>query len=317
MFLITTRNFPPELGGIQMLMGGLSNALLNYGSVKIFAENFKDCELYDQKFQYDITRVAGVKLFRKFRKANLVNNYLKENLSIKILIADHWKSLEYINEKYLSDRKTFCLIHSKEINHPINSNLNKRIIKSSAKADFIVSNSKFTKKLAIDLGMEEKKIKVINPGIDLFKKPDEENLRKAEEFLRDSFPRLITIARFDKRKGHDKTIMTIRNLKEKFPKIKYICVGYGGEETKLKKLVHELKLENTVCFINNISGAYKSALLIKSHLFVMPSIIFKKSVEGFGIAFIEAAQHGIPSIGGKDGGELDAIKHNQTGLVCD
>ena len=49
----------------------------------------------------------------------------------------------------------------------------------------------------------------------------------------------------------------------------------------------------------------------------MPSIIYKKSVEGFGIAFIEAGQHGIPSIGGKDGGASDAIAHNKTGLICD
>ena len=34
----------------------------------------------------------------------------------------------------------------------------------------------------------------------------------------------------------------------------------------------------------------------------MPSIIHKKSVEGFGIAYVEAAQYGVPSIGGKDGG---------------
>ena len=34
----------------------------------------------------------------------------------------------------------------------------------------------------------------------------------------------------------------------------------------------------------------------------MPSVIYGKSVEGFGISFIEAAQQGIASIGGKDGG---------------
>ena len=49
----------------------------------------------------------------------------------------------------------------------------------------------------------------------------------------------------------------------------------------------------------------------------MPSIIHKTSVEGFGISFIEAAQYGIPSIGGKDGGASDAIVHNKTGLICD
>jgi len=49
----------------------------------------------------------------------------------------------------------------------------------------------------------------------------------------------------------------------------------------------------------------------------MPSIVYKKSVEGFGIAFIEAAQYGIPSIGGKDGGAADAIEHQKNGLICD
>jgi phosphatidylinositol alpha-1,6-mannosyltransferase len=48
----------------------------------------------------------------------------------------------------------------------------------------------------------------------------------------------------------------------------------------------------------------------------MPSIIYKKSVEGFGIAYIEAAQYGVPSLGGKDGGASDAIEHQKTGLIC-
>ena len=49
----------------------------------------------------------------------------------------------------------------------------------------------------------------------------------------------------------------------------------------------------------------------------MPSIIYKKSVEGFGISFIEAAQLGIASIAGKDGGANDAVIHNKTGIICD
>ena len=48
MFLVVTRNFPPELGGIQNLMEGLSNALLNHGPVKVFAETHNESEDYDQ-----------------------------------------------------------------------------------------------------------------------------------------------------------------------------------------------------------------------------------------------------------------------------
>jgi phosphatidylinositol alpha-1,6-mannosyltransferase len=49
----------------------------------------------------------------------------------------------------------------------------------------------------------------------------------------------------------------------------------------------------------------------------MPSIVYKKSVEGFGITFIEAASYGKPSIGGIFGGEADAIIDGQTGYLCD
>ena len=48
MFLVSTRNFPPELGGMQNLMEGLSNALTNHGPVKVFADNHEDAIKYDQ-----------------------------------------------------------------------------------------------------------------------------------------------------------------------------------------------------------------------------------------------------------------------------
>ena len=79
MFLMVTRNFPPDVGGIQVLMGGLSENLLNHGPVKIFADQYQNSELYDKKYPTDIQRVSGIKLFRKYRKANIVNNFINKN----------------------------------------------------------------------------------------------------------------------------------------------------------------------------------------------------------------------------------------------
>ena len=70
-------------------------------------------------------------------------------------------------------------------------------------------------------------------------------------------------------------------------------------------------------FFKDISDNLKNALIAKSNIFVMPSIKHKTSVEGFGIAYIEAAQYGVPSLGGKDGGASDAIIHDKTGIICD
>ena len=142
-------------------------------------------------------------------------------------------------------------------------------------------------------------------------------IEDAQNLYKDKMPRLITVARFDKRKNHEKVIMAVRNLKQIYPNIVYTCVGYGEEEENLKKLVKELSLNEQVMFLKNISNDLKNALVAKSDIFIMPSIIHKKSVEGFGIAFVEAAQYGIPSIGGKDGGASDAIEDKRTGLICD
>tara|TARA_B100000579_G_C22582152_1_gene734020 strand:- start:291 stop:842 length:552 start_codon:yes stop_codon:yes gene_type:complete len=135
--------------------------------------------------------------------------------------------------------------------------------------------------------------------------------------LKGKNPRLITVSRYDKRKSHDKIIMALRNLKQIYPNIIYTSIGYGEEEENIKKLAKELGLDKQVLFLKNISLELKNALVARSNVFVMPSIIYKKSVEGFGISYIEAAQHGVPSIGGKHGGASDAIIHNKTGLICD
>ena len=313
MNLIITRSFPPTIGGMQNLMWGLSNAISKLDLLKVFADYEINHNEFDEKVSFSIERIRGAKLFRKYRKAYLINEYLKSNKNIRNIIADHWKSLEHIK----TDKKKICLIHSKEINHENGSSLNNRLLKVLNNVKYVVANSEFTKSLAIAKGVNPKNLIVINPGINEVQEISENNLTRAEDLLLNKSPRLVTVSRFDKRKNHSKVIMAVRNLKQLYPNIIYTCIGYGEEEEKLKRLTRELMIEDQVLFLNNISQELKNALVSKSDLFVMPSVIHKKSVEGFGIAFIEAAQYSVPSIGGKDGGASDAIDHDRTGLICD
>jgi len=313
MYLVVTRSFPPELGGMQNLMWGLTNSIAKYNLTKVFADYQENHKEVDGSVSFSIERIGGAKLLRKYRKAYLVNEFINKNKKVECIIADHWKSLELIK----SNKKKVCLIHSKEINHSKGSRSNKRVLNVLNNVDRIVANSQFTKNLAIENGVNSDKVIVINPGIYPVKSIDNKTLKTAEELLKDKNPRLITVSRFDKRKNHEKVIMALRNLKEIYPNIIYTCIGLGEEEENIKKLVKELNLENHLLFLKNIDQSLKNALIAKSNLFVMPSVIYKKSVEGFGIAYIEAAQHGIPSIGGKDGGASDAIKDEETGIICD
>ena len=313
MYLIITRNFPPEVGGMQNLMWGLTNSLSKLNMVKVFADYHENHIEFDKKVSFSIERVKGPKILRKYRKSFLINDFIKQNTKISCLVADHWKSLENIN----TNKKKICLIHSKEINHKKGSWLNKRVLNVLNNIEYVVANSNFTKNLAIDLGVLSEKIIVINPGIDPVYKVPQDLMKKAEDIFGAKKNRLITVSRFDKRKNHEKVIMALRNLKEIYPDIIYLCIGYGDEEENIKKLVEQLNLGNQVIFLKNISNDFKNALVASSNIFIMPSIIDKKSIEGFGIAFLEAAQFGVPSIGGKDGGASDAIIHEKTGLICD
>ena len=312
MYLIITRAFPPELGGMQSLMWGLTKEMSKNFMIKVFADYHENHKEFDNKENFSIERVGGIKFLRKIRKAQLINEFIKEN-KIQGIIADHWKSLELIK----TNKKKFCLIHGKEINHPKGSSLNKRVVKVLNNVEKVIANSEYTKNLAINNGVNRDKVIVINPGVGIVEELNKKSLEKVESLLKIKTPRLITVSRFDKRKNHEKVIMALRNLKQQYPDIVYICIGYGDEEENLKKLVQELDLGSQVMFFKDISNDLKNALIAKSNIFVMPSIIHKTSVEGFGIAYVEAAQYGIPSLGGKDGGASDAISHDKTGLICD
>ena len=312
MYLIVTRSFPPELGGMQSLMWGLARELSKNFMIKVFADYIENHKEFDEQASFSIERVGGPKLLRKYRKAYLIDEFVK-NSKANGIIADHWKSLEHLK----TNKKKYCLIHGKEINHTKGSGINKRLLKVLNNVEKVIANSKYTKNLAIEIGVKEENIIVINPGIDPIKDLDKKSLDKVESLLAVKTPRLITVSRFDKRKNHEKVIMALRNLKQIYPDIIYICIGYGDEEENIKDLVKELDLEGQVMFFKDISENLKNALVAKSNIFVMPSTIYKSSVEGFGIAYTEAAQLSIPSIGCKDGGASDAIDHEKTGLICD
>ena len=312
MYLIVTRSFPPELGGMQSLMWGLARELSKNFMIKVFADYIENHKEFDEQATFSIERVGGPKLLRKYRKAYLIDEFIK-NGKVNGIIADHWKSLEHLK----TNKKKYCLIHGKEINHAKGSGINKRLLKVLNNVEKVIANSKYTKDLAINIGVKAENIIVINPGIDPIKDLDQKSLEKVESLLAVKTPRLITVSRFDKRKNHQKVIMALRNLKQIYPDIIYICIGYGDEEENIKDLVKELDLEGQVMFFKDISEDLKNALVAKSNIFVMPSTIYKSSVEGFGIAYTEAAQLSIPSIGGKDGGASDAIDHGKTGLICD
>ena len=156
-------------------------------------------------------------------------------------------------------------------------------------------------------------IKVVNPGAEdlRFLKPDAFISIKGE-------PILLTLSRLEKRKGHALVLQAVKRLKEKFPKIKYFIVGDGDQKPELERIVKKYDLIENVHFTGILNEHQKKYLLDQVSLMIMPTLDERHnlSIEGFGISYIEAGMHGIPSISSGLGGTKESVIDGKTGIIC-
>ena len=83
MHLVVTRSYPPEIGGMQNLMWGLTNSLSKHDLIKVFADDHENASQFDESVSFTIERIGGPKIIKKYRKSLLVNNYLETNNKVK------------------------------------------------------------------------------------------------------------------------------------------------------------------------------------------------------------------------------------------
>lgn len=90
-------------------------------------------------------------------------------------------------------------------------------------------------------------------------------------------------------------------------------IGSGWWEDELHAYAQAIGVQDRVNFHGQVTEDYKHALLARADVHLMPS-----RKEGWGLAVIEAAQHGVPTIGyASSGGLQDSIKNNETGVLID
>jgi len=317
MIVISTQCYPPKVGGIEFLMSGLSAELSASGNdVVVFADGAgnKEERKFDTKQPYPVYRYAGIKLWRRRKKAKDIAHYITNHkLKNLTLLTDSWKSLELINQSHFD--KILCLVHGTEISSKLSRKKATRIRDALAKSTHIIANSEYTAKRIRPHIDTDGKLRVIYPGINVPKK-DTTIIEKVKRLLVDHDPVLITVARLEKRKGHHHVLELIPKLIKQFPKLIYIILGEGSQMSALESTIQSRSLQNHVLFMQTTNEQERNAYISNSDLFIMPGDIVENDVEGFGMAYIEAASFGIPSIACNVGGVNEAVVHNETGLVC-
>jgi phosphatidyl-myo-inositol dimannoside synthase len=129
-------------------------------------------------------------------------------------------------------------------------------------------------------------------------------------------PLLVTVARLVPHKGQDVALRALALLGSEFPTLRYLIVGRGPDEARLRSLAAELGVSDRVVFAGALDDDAVAEAYATATVYVGLSRVDRVvSVEGFGISFVEAAATGTPSVAGDSGGVRAAVRDGETGFL--
>jgi len=129
-------------------------------------------------------------------------------------------------------------------------------------------------------------------------------------------PIILTVARLVPHKGQDMGIRALSTLRRDFPDLRYIIVGEGHDEGRLRALAKELGVSDRVGFVGAMRDDELPEAYATSTIYLGASRVDKEiNAEGFGISFVEAGASGIPSVAGDSGGIRSAVRDGETGII--
>jgi phosphatidylinositol alpha-1,6-mannosyltransferase len=111
-------------------------------------------------------------------------------------------------------------------------------------------------------------------------------------------------------------IRALARLAGELPALRYVIVGEGPDEQRLRVLACTEGVADRVVFAGALRDDVLPAVYAGAALYVgLSRLLPPINVEGFGISFVEAAASGVPSVAGDSGGVRSAVLDAETGVL--
>jgi glycosyltransferase involved in cell wall biosynthesis len=221
-------------------------------------------------------------------------------------------------------KKTILTIHGTYsyipvlINNKIKYYISKLLSKAALKKiSRIISVSNYTKKHILKYVPEiSKKITVITNWVD-------DSIFSLGDIAKDSSRKnILFVGGVKPRKGLKESIVALNSFYKKHG-IDFVYSIVGNVDKKsnyffeLVNLVDQLNLSDKIRFIGRVSEKELRNYYSKADLFLMLTNNTGVNFEGFGLVYLEANAYGVPTIGSKNSGAIDAIIEGKTGFLVE
>ncbi|MGW4717731.1 glycosyltransferase family 4 protein [Nocardia sp. NPDC004260] len=159
------------------------------------------------------------------------------------------------------------------------------------------------------LGVDRSRIAVVRNGAEPV--PVDAPTGAAE--TRTPTPTVVVLSRLVPHKQIEDALAAVARLRDRIPGLRLDVIGGGWWADNLRDNARELGIADAVTFHGHVDERRKHELLARAWVHVLPS-----RKEGWGLAVIEAAQHGVPTVGYRSSrGLTDSIVDGATGILVD
>ncbi|MDD5032878.1 MAG: glycosyltransferase family 4 protein [Candidatus Pacebacteria bacterium] len=330
--LIATGIYPPDIGGPAVMLEALASSLEESGfEVKIITYS-------------DRGGIEGGKIFRISRKLPSAARYIRYFFRMAgllrradiIYVTDVY-SVGYFayflkkisGKKYVvrfagdsawekaaasgAIKENLLEFQEKKYGKEIEKAKNKRK-KILLFADGIICVSEFMKKIALKIGVDERKIKVIYNSADFMDCGSDDT---AVSIIKNKYAPngekiILTACRLVPWKGIDGVIKAIPEIERKVGSVKFLVLGDGPEKENLKRLSEEKRISGKICFLGKIGRDDIFDYFKAADVFVLNS-----KYEGFSHTVLEAMKTGVPVVVSNEGGNPEVVESGKSGFLVE
>jgi len=303
----------PLAGGAEVVNEELAKRLVKDGHEVIFlVGGFENCQKEETTYGYKIVRLGN-----KWSIYWQAYKYYKNNLiGWADLVIDEVNTVPFF-AKFYAKEKNILFVHQLcreiwfyQMFFPLNviGYILEPIYLWLLRDRRVITVSESTKNDLMGFGFRKENISIISEGIEV------EPVNNLNEIVKFEKPTMLALGAIKAMKRTHHIIKAFEIAKNDVGGLQLIVAGvaegrYGG---KVLEMMKRSKYKDSIEYLGKVSKEKKIELMQKAHLLCVASV-----KEGWGLVVTEANSQGTPTVVYNVDGLRDAVKNNQTGLICD
>lgn len=338
--LVISRVFPPDAGGIQEY--AYNRCLQDPDRIMVLSSACAGDESFDRVQPFPVYRwsimsaVYGFGALGSILK-QILNMFWSVVLGVGLYQRHRYRYIEWCHGydfpallvlSYLLPVECFMYLHGDDVLCPQKNPVFRWLFEwTLQRTKVIVCNSAFTRDYLKENFRVDSPTQIINPTVRPEKfgnvSLEQANILGSQIRSKYQIPEkaivILSVGRLVRRKGFDRAIEHLPALLAQDIDIYYIICGKGAIESELRELAAKLDVSSRVIFAGYVPDEKLASYYAACDLFSMLTFFDSKdkSIEGFGIVYLEAGYFGKPVIASRAGGVQDAVIQGENGLLVD